>query len=89
MLECYERAEREAEYFIDNHDKDIELVMIRPEIPLKSQVFGSRSEDLVTDYKVGWYDGAQAIAGLGHWQVAGKADEQGAVEPAEDTALLS
>ncbi len=118
MLECYERAEREADYFIDNHDKDIELVMIRPEIPLKSQVFGSRSEDLVTDYKVGWYDGAQAIAGLGHWQVADsavdrsvnrtadgvanrtttnratdrvadKADEQGAGEPAEDTALLS
>ena len=118
MLERHERAEHEAESLIENHDKDIELVMIKPEIPLKSQVFGSRSEDLVTDYKVGWYDGAQAIAGLGHWQatdsavdrsaskaadgvanrtttnratnkVADKADEHGAVEPAEDTALLS
>ena len=43
MLECHERAEHEAESLIENHDKDIELVMIKPEIPLKSQVLGSRS----------------------------------------------
>lgn len=80
MLECHEQAEREAEYFIDHHDEDIEVVTVRPEIPLKSQLFGSRSDDLVTDYKIGWYDGAKTIAGLGHWQTA--------EQPAESVALL-
>lgn len=68
MLECHEKAESEAQQFIDRNPAGIELVIIKPEKPLRSQVFGSRSDDLVTDYKIGWYDGAQSVASVGHWQ---------------------
>lgn len=79
MLERHEQAEHEAEHFINNHDAEFEIVTVKPEKPLKSQVFGSRSDDLVTDYKIGWYDGAQAIAGLGHWQAGEQAIEGAAL----------
>ncbi|MBX2879031.1 MAG: patatin-like phospholipase family protein [Granulosicoccus sp.] len=68
MLDCHETAEKEAERFIDGNQEGIELVIIKPENPLRSQVFGSSSDDLVTDYKIGWYDGAQTIASVEHWQ---------------------
>ncbi len=75
MLECHEAAERDAEHFIDNHQEDVEIITIKPERPLRSQVFGSHSDDLFTDYKIGWYDGANAISSLTHWAESKTADE--------------
>ncbi len=68
MLECHEAAQKEALQFIEHHQADIDIVTVKPETPLRSQVFASRSEDLVTDYKIGWYDGAQTVAALDNWK---------------------
>ena len=75
MLECHEAAEKEAEQFIDNNEEDVEIVIVKPERPLKSQLIGSRSDDLFTDYKIGWYDGAQTVASLADWKTELKAVE--------------
>lgn len=68
MLERHEAAENEAQLFLDSTHEGIEVITIKPEIPLRSQLFGSRSDDLLIDYKIGWYDGAQTFASLAHWK---------------------
>ena len=67
MLAAHESAYAAANAFIDAPPDDLELIEIRPRTPLRSGLFGSRSESLVADYRTGLADGERAIRSLAHW----------------------
>jgi len=67
MLECHEAAMKEATAFIHCPPEDLELILIEPQSPLRSQVFGSRSEALLDDYEQGRREGAGVVQELRHW----------------------
>lgn len=67
MLERHEAACREAEAFVASPPDDLELVQARPREPLRSQLFGSRSESIVADHGVGVADGERLLGRIAHW----------------------
>jgi len=87
MLGCYEAAIADAEQFLANPPTDLELVQVRPRSALCSQLFGSRSESLVADYRIGMADGKRMLATLDSWvsevprPVPHKPSVQDATEP--------
>ena len=67
MLGRHETAMHEASVFIDNPPQDLELILIQPQTPLRSQVFGSRSDALLSDYEQGRREGHSIVKELRHW----------------------
>jgi len=67
LLDRHEAACRDAEAFIASPPDDLELVEARPRAALCSQLFGSRSESLVADYRIGTSDGERTLARIAHW----------------------
>jgi predicted patatin/cPLA2 family phospholipase len=67
MLERYEAAMTDTWSFINDPPKNLELFLIQPRSPLRSQVFGSRSDALLDDYELGRREGHCAIQELRHW----------------------
>ena len=67
MIATHERACASASAFMSAPPDDVELVEIRPRAPLRSALFGSRSESLVADYRMGLVDGERAMRSLEHW----------------------
>jgi predicted patatin/cPLA2 family phospholipase len=67
MLERHEAAVIDALSFINDPSKDLELILIQPQRPLHSQVFGSRSNALLNDYDQGRREGQCAVKELWHW----------------------
>ncbi|MFT5896390.1 MAG: putative patatin/cPLA2 family phospholipase [bacterium] len=67
MLERHEAALADNWAFINDPPKDMELFMIQPQSPLRSQVFGSRSDALLEDYEQGLREGHCAVQELRHW----------------------
>jgi predicted patatin/cPLA2 family phospholipase len=67
MLARHEAARIETLSFINDPPKNLELILIQPQSPLRSQVFGSRSDALLGDYEQGRLEGQCAVQGLRHW----------------------
>ena len=67
MLERHESSCADAEVFLDAPPDDLELVQVRPRAPLCSQPFGSRSESLIADHRIGLADGERALRRLADW----------------------
>ena len=67
MLERHEAAMNDAWAFINDPPKNLELILIEPQSPLRSQVFGSRSNALLDDYEQGRREGHCAVQELLHW----------------------
>ncbi len=67
MLECHEAAMTDALTFINHPPEDLELVLIEPQSPLRSQVFGSHSDALLCDYEQGRREGHWLTQELQHW----------------------
>ena len=77
MLERHEQAYEEAMSFILEPPEGVEIVQIAPELPLRSQVFGSRSEDLMADYASGCQAGEAALVHLKRWLYLSLRDSDG------------
>ena len=67
MLERHEQAYDDAMQFIRQPPAGVEIVQIAPEVPLQSQVFGSRSDALMADYAIGRQAGEAALEKLPCW----------------------
>lgn len=67
MLDCHEAAYREARQFMQQPPEGVEIMQIAPETPLRSQVVGSRSDDLMADYGSGLKAGASMLGPLKDW----------------------
>ncbi len=67
MLERHEQAIQEALHFMRHPPEDLRLHVIAPPIALKSQMFASRSEDLIHDYQQGRDHGQRAVGELEIW----------------------
>lgn len=67
MLESHEQAYEDALSFMHQPPAGVEIVQIAPEAPLRSQVFGSRSDALMADYAIGCRAGKVALAQLSGW----------------------
>ena len=67
MLERHEQAYDDAMQFIRQPPAGVEIVQIAPEVPLHSQVFGSRSTALMADYAIGRQAGEAALEKLPFW----------------------
>jgi len=78
MIERHELAYGDALDFIGRPPDGIEIVQIAPESPLRSQVFGSRSDALLADYANGFRTGEAAVEKLSDWQ---------RVHPARNTGM--
>ena len=62
MIAVHEHACASANAFMGAPPDEVELVEIRPQAPLRSGLFGSRSESLVADYRTGLADGRASDA---------------------------
>lgn len=67
MLERHETAMNNTWSFINDPPKDLELIVIQPQSPLRSQVFGSHSDALLDDYETGKREGHCAVQEIRHW----------------------
>ena len=67
MLERHARACAEADAFLESPPADLELVQVRPEGPLRSQLCGSRADALVADHDAGIADGERAVRAVARW----------------------
>ena len=67
MLERHEQAYADALRFIAEPPKGVEILQIAPEKPLRSYVFGSRSDALLADYASGCRAGDAALERLHQW----------------------
>ncbi|MDB4223968.1 patatin family protein [Granulosicoccus sp.] len=67
MLERHETAMTKTWSFIHSPPKNLELIVIQPQSPLRSRVFSSRPDALLADYEQGRRDGQSAIHELKHW----------------------
>ena len=67
MLERHEQSYEDAMCFMREPPQGVEIVQIAPELPLRSQVFGSRSEALMADYASGCQAGEAALVQLKSW----------------------
>lgn len=67
MFESHEAAEIDALSFIETPPEDLQIVTIQPDSPLRSQIFGSRSEALLSDYQRGIQDGNRVVQELHDW----------------------
>lgn len=70
LIECNERAYREAADALAaaHSQSDIDMVELRPSVPLVSQLFGSRSDALAVDYATGFTDGLELLDRLSSWR---------------------
>lgn len=73
MLERHEHAYDDALDFIRHPPAGVDLVHIAPDEPLRSLVFGSRSDALMADYATGCRAGNAALARLYRWQHVARA----------------
>ena len=80
MLERHERAYEEAAQFIGDPPTDLELIQIAPESALQSQVVGSRSDALMSDYEYGRRSGENMLAHLHEWLDVPGGHPRGVVE---------
>ncbi len=67
LLACHERAHADALAVLGDPPAGVELVQLAPSAPLRSRVFGSRSDALAHDYALGLADGALAARSLTSW----------------------
>lgn len=67
MLERHEQAYADALQFMAEPPGDVEILQIAPEKPLRSYVFGSRSDALLADYASGCRAGEAALDRLHRW----------------------
>lgn len=67
MLEQHEQAYEEAMRFMEQPPEGVQVLQIAPEVPLQSQVFGSRSEALMADYMKGRQAGRAVLETLPGW----------------------
>lgn len=88
MLEGYEQACSRTAAFLNELPADLQLHVIAPAGPLASQLFGSRSESLVADYRAGQSAGVAALDELATWADA-VADAVADVEAAAEHAHFS
>lgn len=77
MLTRHEQALARATRFLRNPPADLDLCVIAPLTPLRSQVFGSRSDALLADYRLAWEIGTRAVDTLKSWR-----------EPIQDRAAM-
>ena len=67
MLDRHEQAYADALQFIAEPPTGVEILQIAPEKPLRSYVFGSRSDALLADYASGYRAGDAALESLHQW----------------------
>jgi predicted patatin/cPLA2 family phospholipase len=67
MIDRHEQAYADALQFIAEPPTGVEILQIAPEKPLRSYVFGSRSDALLADYTSGYRAGDTALESMNRW----------------------